>query len=668
MKSHGSAWILVLFLLFPGKAAADDTYRLEGITVVETPYATPVTPQTTRYGTQHNLVTEEQIEQQESLDFQSTLRNVPGVMFQSRNLMGSQTSHSIYIRGRGASHPSSDFAVRFDGVPRFGALFGQVLGDGTAVSTIGGIEVYKSPQPSQFGSGYASINILPKYMAREGKMIELDLGGGTFETFDQNLSGGYREGPFDIYLSQSWTSTDGHIDHSRAQQQGYYVNTGYRLDGECELRFLASYVSGQTLAPMPDNVTGVVWPIAERFDTETLFATLTLSHRYDRFDGFLKAYWNDTDFDLRGEIATGTGLPLGKSSLQEITLYGIRGKETMRLWEGGELVAGADLDMTELKNTQRPDSGAGTVSTWNFPDTTLVSPYLAVSHLFGRPEGFHFTPSAGFRYYSHNEFKDASSPQAGLVAGYGNTDLAFNYARGVNYPSPVVLQALVVDTSTVPDPERYWKEIKPETVDHYEIGLTHAWPKKSSLGATVFLDKGKDRFRAYMFGPIPTVWNDPIGEYETRGLELTGTVTPMEGLDLFAAATWLNSEATGNDGIERGRLPYTPSFQAQAGADWKFLEDCLLHVDVQHLQGVYSSTSFRTQGFNFGEPGDSLKLDDSTLVNARLSRRFDYRPMRLEDSEIYLAVNNLFDEEYEYATGCAMPGITAFAGAKLKFR
>ena len=97
-------------------------------------YSNPVTPIDTRYGTQYNLVTEEQIKEQNSYDFESTLRDVPGVMFQSKNLIGEQTSHSLYIRGRGASHPSPDFAIEFDGVPRFGALFGQVLGDGIAIS------------------------------------------------------------------------------------------------------------------------------------------------------------------------------------------------------------------------------------------------------------------------------------------------------------------------------------------------------------------------------------------------------------------------------------------------------------------------------------------------------------------------------------------------------
>jgi len=227
---------------------------------------------------------------------------------------------------------------------------------------------------------------------------------------------------------------------------------------------------------------------------------------------------------------------------------------------------------------------------------------------------------------------------------------------------------LVVDTSTVTDPGRYWSQIKPETADHYEFSVTHTLPGKASLGATYFRDLGKDRFRAYMFGAVPAVWNDPIGEYEIRGLELTGTVTPAQDLELFAALTWLRSEAKGNDGNERTRLPYTPNFQAQAGADWKFLKGCLLHVDMQHLQGVYSSTSFRTQGFNYGDLGEALKLDDSTLVNAKVSRTFDRPEWGMKDSEIYLAVNNLFNDHYEYATGYAMPGITLFGGVKLRFQ
>ncbi len=666
------------------KEKREEKTVLEEILVIGAPYSNPATPINTSYGTQYNLVTEEQIKEQNAFDFQSALRDVPGVMFQSKNLMGSQTSHSLYIRGRGASHPSSDFTIQFDGVPRYGALFGQVLGDGTAVSTIGGIEVYKSPQPSQFGSGYALVNILPKYMKEEGQEIVLNLNGGSYNTFSESLSGGVKNGPFDGYVSQSWTSTDGHREHSRAQQQSYYANMGNQINSIWNIRFLAEYVNGQTLSPMPDSTptatNGVSWPQAERYDTETLFTTLTLNHQYEHLNGYLKAYWNDTDFDLLQELVSASGKRYangsgGLWSRQEITLNGIRAKEKLLLWPGGEILVGADLDMTELKNTQRTYDGKAHAGinggraerVWDFPDTTLFSPYLAISQTIGRSEGFHATPSAGYRYFDHDEFKNKSAAQGGLVMGYDHTDLNINYSRGINYPTPVVLMNMVLTSSPVSNPGQYWNEIKPEVVDHYEVGLTHTWPKTASLGATVFRDKGKDRFQAYMFGPIPLQFNDPIGEYEIRGLELTGTATPLKNLEFFAGATWLEAEATGNNGIERDHMPYTPSFQFQAGAKWNFLENYRLNMDMQHMRNVYASTSTRSGSFNYSELTDSSKLDDMTVFNTRLSYRFTYQPLRLKDAEISLAINNIFNQDYEYAKGYSMPGITIFAGLSLKF-
>jgi outer membrane receptor protein involved in Fe transport len=226
---------------------------------------------------------------------------------------------------------------------------------------------------------------------------------------------------------------------------------------------------------------------------------------------------------------------------------------------------------------------------------------------------------------------------------------------------------MVLTGSTVSNPSQYWKDLKPEVVDHYEVGLTHTWPKTASLGATAFYDKGKDRFQAYMFGSIPLQFNDPIGHYEIRGLELTGTLTPVKTIELFAGATWLEAEATGNDGIERDHMPYTPSFQFQAGAKWNFLENYRLTMDMQHMKNVYAATSARSGSFNYSELTDSSKLDDMTVCNARLSYRLTYQPLRLNNAEISLAVNNIFNQNYEYAKGYSMPGITFFAGFSMKF-
>ena len=190
---------------------------------------------------------------------------------------------------------------------------------------------------------------------------------------------------------------------------------------------------------------------------------MTLNHQYETATGFIKAYWNETTFDLLQELTNGNRYASGTGGLwsrQEIDLYGVREKEALHLWPGGEILVGTDVDMTTLKNTQRTYTGLavpginGGLATqvWDFPDTTLVSPYVGASQLVGQPEGWHLTPSAAFRYFVHNQFEDAPSYQAGLVAGYRQTDLHFNYARGVNYPSPVAVMNMVLTSAPVADP------------------------------------------------------------------------------------------------------------------------------------------------------------------------------------------------------------------------
>ena len=65
-------------------AQEDGITRFEEIVVTSSRMPNPVTPVVTRLATQHNVVTKEQIKEQNSTDFPSVLRNVPGVMFQSK--------------------------------------------------------------------------------------------------------------------------------------------------------------------------------------------------------------------------------------------------------------------------------------------------------------------------------------------------------------------------------------------------------------------------------------------------------------------------------------------------------------------------------------------------------------------------------------------------------
>jgi iron complex outermembrane receptor protein len=648
------------------KNAANETasQNLPTITVYGLADQTPASPVSTRYGTQYNVVTDEQIKLQNSLDFLDALRNVPGVMYRKSNMFGTSTSADIFIRGRGASHPGADLAIYFDGVPRNGMVYGQSMANGLPVYAIGGMEIYKSPQPSRFGSGYGLVNIVPKYMAEEGKEFRLGFQSGSYGTVVENTAFGLKEGGFDIYAAQSGIFSSGYGDHADYRQENYYLNLGLKASENWGFRFLANHVDAEALNQNYNKERNVA---TESYDTKTTFLTLTVENQYEQAHGYVKFYYNDTVFTMPKDT---NGVNWGNPayySVQPARATGLRARETVSPWEGGEIVVGFDLDNLHAANEDH--NGPATVIA-AFPDQTMFSPYVAVSQYFGAEDAFHITPSAGFRYYRTDVFADKLSPQAGLVLGYDQTDLNISYARGVNYPSPVVMQGFFYSgngTGGLIPPGFDTASIRPEVVDHYEIGLTHTWPALATLGATYFYDDGRDRLRAFMGGPFntsPAIFNY-AATYKIKGFELSGALTPLENLKLFSGAAWMQTKATGENGKEVDRLPYSPDFSLSAGFEWGFLENFTLSGDYQHLQGLYAGTVGRSN--NFTAPAETSKLDDINLVNLRLGYKFDYETWRLSEAEVFVSVDNVFNAEYKYDLNYPMPGTTFMVGADFKF-
>jgi Outer membrane receptor for Fe3+-dicitrate len=128
-------------------------YDLPAVTTFGVADQAPTVPVQTRFGTQYNVVTEEQIRLQNSLDFYDALRNVPGVMYQKKNIIGGQTSASLYVRGRGAAIQALT-SISFLMTCRAAACCtGRPWADGIPVYALGGMEIYKYPQAIALGTG-----------------------------------------------------------------------------------------------------------------------------------------------------------------------------------------------------------------------------------------------------------------------------------------------------------------------------------------------------------------------------------------------------------------------------------------------------------------------------------------------------------------------------------
>jgi iron complex outermembrane receptor protein len=641
--------------LFPGYAPA-----LTVTASQEPPVQSPATPVPSPYGA-HNVVTEAQIREQGSLDFLDTLRNVPGVMASRRNMIGTTTGSSLYIRGRGATHPSMDTVTSFDGVPRGGLAYGQSLADGISVFSAAGVEIYKSPQPSGFGAGYGMVNVQPKYMNRRGREFRAGISAGSYGAFSENAAFGFKSGDFDIYGAQSWVSADGHVDHSGAQQQSYYLNLGYALNDSWSLRALANYVKAQTEQPRAKHQ--LKSDILSRYDTNGFLSTLTLDNYFEKASGFVKLYVNDTDFYWLHE----NGEP-DDWSKQPMTAAGIKIRETVIPWKGSEWIAGVDLDKTRTANADHNTPPRPSVYT-DFPGMTLFSPYLAASQYVGTAAGFHLVPSAGLRVYLHDLWDNQIAPQGGLILGYGNTDLSLNYSWGVVYPAPANIQSLINDSAAFAGADL--KTVKPETVYHYEAGLSHAWPGRASLGVSWFFDDGRNRIIASWSPVVPENDVSVASYFRISGLEWNGSITLAENkvlmnrLELFTGGTWLQVRARGSNGREVRRMPYTPDLSVSSGVTWAPFRGIRLSGDYQYLRGLYAGSLMRSA--NFTEPTETAKLDDQHLLNLKISYTFPYQPWNISEAEIFFSAANVLNRTYEYYYNYEMPGVTFTGGINLRF-
>lgn len=637
----------------------------EGITVEEGWAAPdPVIPETDIYGARRNVVTDEQIREQGSLDILDALRDVPGVMFSKKNGVGTTTGTSLYVRGRGYTHPSLDTTVSFDGVPRYGLIYGQTMADSIPIFAANSVEIFKSPQPSSFGTGYAAVNVVPKYQDKQGWSAETGFSGGSFSTFGENAAFGWRKGPFDVYAAQSWISTEGHVVHSDSCQQSYYLNTGLWINAYWNLRLLGNIVNAETREP--PRIGQDKDDILSTFTTDTVFTTATVNNEYDNASGFIKLYYTYTDFRWLDEDRRNRG----DWSRQELNAWGLRAREVFSFRKGNDSAAGIDVDVNKTANEDHNTMAPSVVT--DFPLSMLFSPYIAASQFFSLGRQFYLIPSAGIRGHIHSLWENSFSPQAGLVAGWNNLELSFSYARGVIYPAPASIQGLV-DTGSVENAEL--KKARPETVHHYEGGITWKWPALFSLSASCFYDDGRDRI--VVAGPAVPGNASTASYFRIQGFEAGGSLSisknrlMLRKIEIFAGCSWIASiRAKGEDGKEASRMPYTPRFSMSAGFNWSFLKNLRLGGDCQFLHDLYSGNLSRNgpESASFADLSESQRLDDILLLNLRLAHSFAYKPWRIEEGEVFISAANLLGRTYQYYQGYEMPGLALTLGGSVKFK
>ncbi|MCU0619340.1 MAG: TonB-dependent receptor [Gemmatimonadaceae bacterium] len=519
-------------------------------------------------------------------------------------------------------------------------VFNHPLLDLLPVRAVGRIVVHKGPQPAATGNTFAAIELDSRRVERDGTHGSVALAAGGFGTVMQDADLGVRRGGFRLSLSQSMARSDGHRERAGGRLASGVVRAEYDLrDG---LVAFATVLHGDNRADDP-GIDGQPATRAGRYRTRATMVTAGVRHERGRVRGAIQVYRSGGSGDWFDQPA-----PDG-DTFTDFTLSGLRVREAIAAWPGGTVHANLDVDL--LRGASVFDRVAPAApGRFDSPTFRLVQPYLGVVQRVAVGDAWTLVPSVGVRTYAHDEFGSATAPHLGVVLEHrAGLTLRANASRGINYPGLDV----VVLSSLIPPLARSWPFLRPERLDHVELGLqltrTTAGRRVTVDGA-VFEDRVRDR---YVFATPPRAVPprfQNLGDFTVRGAEAAIRADAGHGIALFGAGTWLVPTLAS--------LPNAPARTLAAGAtlDRRLLR---LAVDVQSqtrmLVGPFGRNVAAVNAT--GVDGFTLWHISATVPVAHRGRTH----------ELFANVENALGARYAYLPGYPMPRGWVTAGARTTF-
>jgi iron complex outermembrane receptor protein len=580
-----------------------------------------------RFGAMATTVTRQQISDLHAVDLASALRRTPGVTISRFNPVGSfggDEGGAVYVRGLGASRPGSEIKTLVDGVPFYMATWNHPLLDLLPINGMAAIRVLKGPQPQHFGNAFAAVELTPKRAGpRDGVTGDVQVAAGRHGTLVQQFDLAGRSGDWDYMLAQGHAESDGHRESASGRLDNVMGQLGYRFNAQWSANVLALDTNNRARDP-GHATTGA--GRGDAFNTRGSLLALTVEHQHGTAKGQLKLY------STRGRSEQQPGL------VTDFSTSGLRWREVVTPWRGGELVAGLDTE-----------SVTGDVSPIGFtgPKLRWTSPYLAVHHTLELTNGWRVTPSAGVRLDRHSQYGNGQTPHAGLVLRAGEQlALRANVSRGRSAPG---LDAALL-AHLIPALGTSWRNLAAEKMAHQEVGMSWTPSRDTTVDLLLFSDRLTNRY-VFAFPPAvaaPGFIN--LGNYRVRGSELTVQQALAGGWSLYGGLTSL--KATRTD------LPYAPASSLSLGANWQ-QGAWRASADVQRQSSM--------QVLNAARAADATNLasvSGFTVANARLAYRL---PVLGERGEIFAAAENLFNRSYEFRPGYPMPGRALQLGVHASF-
>ena len=598
------------------------------------------------------VITDDTIRDLHAADLASALRNTPGTQISRYNPVGSYggaEGGSVFIRGMGLSRPGSEIKTYIDNVPMYMPIWNHALLDLLPVNGMKDITIYKSAQPQVNGNNFASINMNTKTAGpNNGVSGNARVSYGSYNTVIEQVDMAGRSGDIDFSLAQGYSKSDGQRANASGQLANIMGALGTKLDRNWSVGVSGMAINNTVKDPGDNRIAAPA--IAPSYDSAAQMVTAFLKHDYDAVQGEFRLYSNTGKGNINNDNGTGGW----GTENNPFTMQGFRWKENITAWTGGNLLVGLDYDQSYGSVTQINRDYTTTAKT-SLPTFKLTSPYIGLSQNISLSDRWSLLPSAGVRTYQNNYYASKPAPYGGISLISDAVTVFANASKGVNYPG-LEGPALGAALSTLNPYHNFgetWRNLSPEEMNHVELGTKIYPDKKSRIDLSLFQDTISNRYGWSAGGPMGTVnsiWTN-YGKYTMQGVELSGQREIIPELTVFGGWTYLNNDSTAN-------LPYAPQ-NAFNLAITGYVGKFRLSVDGQY------QTSFYAQNLNRQTTEvNNTRVDGFAVANARVSYPI---PELGKKGEVFVMVENIFNQQYAYRPGYPMPSTWGSIGLSASF-
>ncbi|SDP30198.1 Outer membrane receptor for ferrienterochelin and colicins [Desulforhopalus singaporensis] len=606
-------------------------------------------------------VTAEQIRKQNAKNLDQALELVPGLVVRE----GAEGTPRIDIRGFRTRHVQ----LFINGIPVKSSYDGQFDPTRIPAEIISEIKVTSGGGSVLYGAGGngGAIDIITKLGTAEGLhgLVGGEVGEGGSYTGKGGVWGS--GGKLDFYAHASVQNRDefllsddfvpvnvdaedgGDRENSDREQKNLFGNLSYNLNDDNTLGFTLSRFDGENGKPPATN-----------YDPSDPFAKKTSYERIDDSSNTLlqAAFSHDSSspLDIRGwayysltsEEENGYDDDSYSSQRKNGSFFQDSDTETFGVstqvryavndFSGATLAASAENESWEAEGFEiDKDGNPGDLAS----DHDLQTYSVALEYENQLADGLGIVAGYGHHF---NERDEGSDNDFSYVVGATYdvseaTQLRVNHARKIRFPS--VKQLYGKDGN---------EDLETEVTYHYEAGISQKMWTAGTLDVTGFIIDAEDFIEKIDTGGKDQ--NVNFQELSLAGVEANLTLTPLEKLMIRLGISYLDTEDQ-SEGSAREELQYRPEWKLSV--DGSYTLDCGFSVygSVLHARDQYYYDSKQEQK---GE------LDDFTLVNLKLSQDFQTTGI-----EVYVAVDNLFDEDYEESYGLPQPGRMVYGGLEYRF-